>query len=294
MGGLIAKFSINPPMYGIVTLYHGGGGEINIIVAYLGRDDITGEVVCNVCVKNNCAYNYTNSDQKYIFTCKGIDLSHNKFSTYSIFNAIQATSSNQSGNINYDDDFTLSAWMFYDKTTQKPTYIERTRLNIYSGSFVAYLTNVYYNANYYNEFHVYCWNEKSLSYNPIIGDYSVGSSAFKTGKAAIYNDWVYMTICKKDALLYYFVNGALVRKVDLGNYAKIYFSDTAQTIASANMQTSYNNERQLYIDDLVCIKGQCLWTEDFTVPTEPLLGDLGYKHIIYPYNMNENDSMKIN
>ena len=48
------------------------------------------------------------------------------------------------------------------------------------------------------------------------------------------------------------------------------------------------------IDDYVLIIDQCLWTEDFTVPTEPLLGDLGYKHIIYPYNMNENNSMKIN
>lgn len=96
-------------------------------------------------------------------------------------------------------------------------------------------------------------------------------------------EWKYYSITKKDNIIYFFVNGKKIRE----------FTYTLPFAFNCAACDRYNGGNGC-IDDYVLIIDQCLWTEDFTVPTEPLLGDLGYKHIIYPYNMNENNSMKIN
>ena len=49
----------------------------------------------------------------------------------------------------------------------------------------------------------------------------------------------------------------------------------------------------IYMDDIVVIKDQCLWTEKFIPPTDALVGNSPkYMQVLYPF-VNEKDRLKI-
>lgn len=103
---------------------------------------------------------------------------------------------------------------------------------------------------------------------------------------ASFGQWNYYTITKKGSMMYYFRDGKLLYSQDISNISNYYLENNGDLRFYSGFAGANNQPH--YIDDIVFIKDQCLWTEDFTLPTEPLIGDLESKQVIFPHHKISN------
>lgn len=98
--------------------------------------------------------------------------------------------------------------------------------------------------------------------------------------------WNYYTIAKKGSMMYYFRDGKLLYSQDISNICNYYLENKGDLRFYSGFVGA--NNKPHYVDDIVLIKDQCLWTEDFALPTEPLIGDLESKQVIFPHHKISN------
>lgn len=226
----------------------GGGVKINK-VAYLNKEDITGKVLLNVHAENgyivNSTYDDINIDTNNVLVSVGIGNSDTKFNSYSmeIPGAIPIPES-------ITGDFTFSCWAKYDSR---------------SGNGVCLQTYPIFN-RYAIGYEFNDQNSGDKQHDVYMG-YLGNFEHFKYITPMKYT-WMHIAITKKDKVCYIFRDGELLLSGSI--------SDNFVTSLLANPQLSASIE--YYGDDIVVIKDQCLWTENFTPPTEPLIG----------YNMKHN------
>ena len=64
-----------------------------------------------------------------------------------------------------------------------------------------------------------------------------------------------------------------------------YFDSSHFLFQNINENGNFNTDNNFYLDDFVFISNQCLWTSDYTVPKEPLIGDIGNAQTLWD-NLN--------
>ena len=82
--------------------------------------------------------------------------------------------------------------------------------------------------------------------------------------------WKHIAIVSHNGKITFFINGTSQTATAYQEYNK---TGTQVWLTSS-----------LNIDDLCLILNQAVWTDNFTPPEEPLLGDLKYKTVLYPKN----------
>ena len=88
------------------------------------------------------------------------------------------------------------------------------------------------------------------------------------------DEWNFLALTKKDNVLYWFVNGKLVKTFSMAaSYIPLFYSDHEKFEVCIE-DTYISNES-------VVIKNQALWTEDFEVPTDVLIGEQKYNYILW-------------
>lgn len=257
-------------------------------MAYLSEDDITGQVILNLHTNNNEIINNTNInlDRPNIkFHSEGIssNSSIKKFSNTPISNDIGVFINDNELKIGYDTDFTISNWIY--KTINGTAESANFHTIVADSDYWIGLRN----AN--NNFQV---TAQSLSGSSValISSYDTISS--------IRGSWYHTAITKKGLNLYWFVNGKMIYHYTISeSNAKNEFFNPSGYQHIHTRVWNYNSSgkeitRVMYSDDVVFVKDQCLWTADFTVPTEPLIGQSKFNMIIYPQNLNKNNGIKIN
>lgn len=110
---------------------------------------------------------------------------------------------------------------------------------------------------------------------------------YTTGKVT-FNSWRHYAITKKGNTAYFFKDGKMIhsRTIPNENYhtflSRSRFRIINNDIRGDGGLTLNNN---FYLDDFVFISNQCLWTSDYTVPKEPLIGDIGNAETLWD-NLN--------
>lgn len=99
--------------------------------------------------------------------------------------------------------------------------------------------------------------------------------------------WFHIAEVKKDDSLYFFQNGKLLNKFQMNeSQLKHVFDDTGIYFELSQYSSSSSPLLNFLTNDVVLLSGQALWTADFDLPTEPLLGDFQEKEqIIFPHNI---------
>lgn len=106
----------------------------------------------------------------------------------------------------------------------------------------------------------------------------------------IYGKWHHFAITRKSGTIYYFIDGKIKGTYNSANI-KDYFVNTNgyELCIVDGAESGY----RAYLDDIVVIKDQCLWSSEFDPPTEKLVGyDLPYTQTLYS-SVNEKDKIKI-
>ena len=81
--------------------------------------------------------------------------------------------------------------------------------------------------------------------------------------------WKHIAVVLHNRKFTFYVNGTKQADIEYSEYE----------------DSEYNNLCEFYFlntDDLCLILNQAIWTDNFTPPEEPLLGDLKYKTVLYP------------
>ena len=89
--------------------------------------------------------------------------------------------------------------------------------------------------------------------------------------------WKHIAVVSHNGKITFYVNG--IRQIDIAYQEYDY--------------REYNEvwyDHMLFADDRCLILNQAVWTDNFTPPEEPLLGDLRYKAMLYPKNAIITDS----
>lgn len=229
-------------------------------MAYLSEDEITGTVNINIHASDDGKIINSTKSGQIIYkdmkgTNSGLCTNCTKFRKYSIASTNFWIESNNNGL----NDFTMCAWVY-------PVKYNDTDFALYSldteASAFAESNNGPFEGN--NEIvHI-------TSY----GDHIVGKATF--------NSWRHYAITKKNNTVYFFKNGKMRYSM---NPDSIHFNNGHFAFQNLNKNSNYNTDNNFYLDDFVFISGQCLWTSDYTVPKEPLIGDIGNTEILWD-NLN--------
>ena len=183
-------------------------------------------------------------------------------------------------------DFTFSVWGYVTKEFS-------FKIGSYAGSsYVA--ENGYYIIGF-----VFCINDQtSILCQTASPTYGEENTLYKYSKP-ITNAWHHYAVCHSNNMLYWFFDGELVKTLDISDpkyqdYITNHgiFKTYTETDNCANW---YNNSDTVYMDDIVIIKDQCLWTKNFTPPTDVLVGNSPkYMQVLYGHpSVNKKDRLKI-
>ena len=107
---------------------------------------------------------------------------------------------------------------------------------------------------------------KKITANINFGD-KINLTSFDDGG----DPWKYIAITLHNRKFAFYING--IKQVDAA-YQEYESRKWAEVC----------NTRNMYIDDICLILNQAVWTDNFTPPKEPLLGDLKYKTELWPEN----------
>ena len=258
-------------------------------MAYLSNDQITGKVLVNLHSDGLAIYNNTsverNIEKQEIYSIdKPVSTDITKFSKGSILNEFNVPIGED-----ISGDFTFSVWGYVTNGYEFEFKI---------GSYAPGSSYVSKNEWYMFGF-VYVPNDQTSI------NCQLGSSVISVWKNSIYsksviNAWHHYAVCRSNNMLYWFVDGELANSLDISdskyqnfvtNHGK--FKMYTETDNCRDWNSSSNST--VYMDDMVIIKDQCLWTKKFTPPTDVLVGNpLKYTQVLYPYpSINEKDRLKI-
>ena len=254
-------------------------------MAYLSSDQITGKVLVNLHSDGLAIYNNTsikrNIKKQEIYSIdKPVSTNITKFSKGSILNEFNIPIGED-----LSGDFTFSMW----------GYVTNGRLFHFKiGSYAPGPSSAWENGWYVigfvsdDQFYIVCAFGSSA-----YGDESTIHSYSKP----ITNAWHHYAVCHSNNMLYWFVDGELLRSADISD-SKYQNFITNHGLCKTYMETEWRNSGDtIYMDDMVVIKDQCLWREKFTPPTDVLVGNSPkYMQALYPYSstiVNEKDRLKI-
>lgn len=223
-------------------------------MAYLSSDKITGTVNINIYASDDGRIiNSTKSGSIYTKgssgTNSGLCSNCRKFRKYSIASTRFEIQSNHNGL----NDFTMCAWVY-------PVKYGNTDFAIVSMSTKEYAFIEGNNGNY----------------NCGINTAIQGQGSYLVGKAT-FNSWRHYAITKKGNIVYFFKNGKMIHSETIADNRYLDSSHFLfQNInKSGDNIYGFDTGNNFYLDDFVFISNQCLWTSDYTVPEEPLIGDIG-------------------
>ena len=257
-------------------------------MAYLSNDQITGKVLVNLHSDGLAIYNNTSIErnikkQEIYSVDKPVTTDMTKFSKGSIL-----TGFNVPIGEDISGDFTVSAWMYVTNG-----YEFEFRIGSYGVDSSNMATNGYYIIG------VQHIDETSV----LIVLTTPGDRNEISYSKTITNAWHHFAICHSNNMLYWFIDGELIRSEDISdpkyqnfitNHGK--FKMYTQIDNCFNWSSS-GGSSTVYMDDIVVIKDQCLWTKKFTPPTDVLVGNsLKYTQVLYPYpyaTVNEKDRLKM-
>lgn len=150
-------------------------------------------------------------------------------------------------------EFTLALWVYckFDKYTSGTSF-----LNGYINLFA---------------------NDSTRKITGRINGYGSNDEVYLTSCNDGEDPWKHIAVVSHNGKITFYVNGT--RQID---------------VAYQEYQSSKYNEvwydHMLFADDRCLILNQAVWTDNFTPPEEPLLGDLRYKAMLYPKNAIITDS----
>ena len=256
-------------------------------MAYLSRDDITGEVFINIHANNSFIYNYADKDYISLITWIGsprkdqIKFSNSSIALLAIFLGNKKFTS--------DKDFTVSLWMYNPNNmdTNQATEISLIQQNNYDSNVLqnSYFIDLqpmkkYYSTSNITNFEIMHVQNNSYSYLV-----SYPNNVYNFSDLA--DRWVHTAIVKHDNLLKVFIDGKSKYSYQFSDSdAANWFGQTYQYIS-----ISTSSPYIAYFDDLVIINDQALWTQDFDVPTDYLIEGSENKRILYPFNINKNNNI---
>lgn len=106
----------------------------------------------------------------------------------------------------------------------------------------------------------------------------------------IYGKWHHFAITRKSGTIYYFIDGKIKGTYDSAGIGDYFVNTNGYEV---NIVNGAESGSQAYLDDIVVIKDQCLWSSEFVPPTEKLIDyDLPYTQTLYS-SVNEKDKIKI-
>ena len=253
----------------------------------MSSDQITGKVLVNLHSDGLAIYNNTsikrNIEKSQIYSAsKPVTTDMAKFSKGSILNEFNVPIGED-----ISGDFTFSIWGYVTNGYEFEFKI---------GSFGAGSSDVSDNGWYMFGF-VYVLNDQT-SIMCQLGSSVINVWENTTYSKTITNAWHHYAACRSNNMLYWFVDGELANSLDISdskyqNFVTNHgiFKMYTETDNCRNWNSSSNST--VYMDDIVVIKDQCLWTEKFTTPTDVLVGNSPkYMQVLYPY-ANEKDRLKI-
>lgn len=232
-------------------------------MAYLSPEQITGQVIFNTYAKNGCVINSTDHESSIntddILNKQWSITADPKFHKYSYSSdtIIRLKTSMES-------DFTYCGWV---KRDHLENYIQ-LKLGTYD--------YFYGRANYYTSGFFYNSSLKRASVistdpniqNPSFDPNNLSSVPFNI------DEWNFLALTKKDNVLYWFVNGKLVKTFSMpASYIPLFYADHENF--EVCIESYYTS------NESVVIKNQALWTEDFEVPTDVLIGEQKYNYILW-------------
>lgn len=253
-------------------------------MAYLSSDQITGKVLVNLHSDGLAIYNNTsikrNIEKQEIYSIdKPVSTNITKFSKGSILNGFNVPIGED-----ISRDFTVSAWMYVTNG-----YEFEFRIGSYGVDSSNMATNGYYIIGVQNI------DEASV----LIVLTARGDRNEISYSKTIANAWHHFAICHSNNVLYWFIDGELIRSEDISDPK---YQNFITNHGKFKMYTQIDNcfnwssgSSTVYMDDIVVIKDQCLWTEKFTPPADVLVGNSPkYMQVLYPYSsVNEKDRLKI-
>ena len=264
-------------------------------MAYLSRDKITGHVIFNICARENDVVNsIRESDINIHPVIRGVDRisSSGNISKYCMdtgFISIKPRDYKAFTEIfNPKIDYTLSCWIYTEDSNRTDLFFNKLSDNhsdiafgqcIHGGTGGNGSGDYTYIAVYNNSYS-----------GSKMHRYTVDDSARVVGT------WFHIAEVKKDDTLYFFKNGKLLNKFQMNeSQLKYVFDDTGIYFALTQYSIYSSAPLNFLANDVVLLSGQALWTTDFDLPTEPLLGDFQEKEqIIFPHNIDDQNNMKVN
>ena len=244
-------------------------------MAYLSSDQITGKVLVNLHSDGLAIYNNTSIErniekQKIYHNVVTVSPSNSKFNKGSIFGWIRIpVGEDLSG------DFTYSTWA----NIVSGDY--RIRMGVYKQTNSGlYYKSISISKNYgFQRAEVYKYDISSVV-NPYRNIFSDN----------IYGKWHHFAITRKSGTIYYFIDGKIKGTYDSTSIEDYFVNTNGYEL---NIVNGAESGYQAYLDDIVVIKDQCLWSSEFDPPTEKLIGyDLPYTQTLYS-SVNEKDKIKI-
>ena len=252
-------------------------------MAVFSKDQITGKVIINArAEESKTIINYTNSDSDTIQSCGAnnfkIDGYTTKINKYSIkTDGFYICPKNMETLFKSDKDFTWCFWGYPVRYSENNFYMwmANKKDNGYGTHFTE--NNNGKGAPNTNNMVIL---ERSISWYRDI-ERSTGEATF--------DSWRHYAITKKGNIIYFFKNGKVVYSVSISDSIKnMYFDSDGGT----GFSISYNSYAgYFYLDDFIFISDQCLWTSDYAIPKEPILGYDGKYQEIYPRNYNKNNKI---
>jgi len=264
-------------------------------MAYLSRDKITGHVVFNICARENDVVNsIRESDINIHPVIRGVDRisSSGNISKYCMdtgFISIKPRDYKAFTEIfNSKIDYTLSCWIYTEDSNRTDLFFNKLSDNHSTIMFGKSIRGG-------------CGGIGSGDYTYICV-YNVSSRDDKMyygtveDNARVVGTWFHIAEVKKDDTLYFFQNGKLLNKFQMNTSQLKYVFDDTGIYFTLSKSSRYSSAPLNFLaNDVVLLSGQALWTSDFDLPTEPLLGDFQEKEqIIFPHNIDDQNNMKVN
>lgn len=263
-------------------------------MAYLSEDEITGHVVFNICTRKNVVVNSIRESGIDIHPAiSGVDRisSSGNIGKYCMdagFLSIKPRDYKAFAEVyNSKLDYTLSYWAYTEDSDRTDFFFYKCSDNHSDIAFGKAINGGMGGIG-----------SGDYTYIAIYNDSSIDSKMYRNtvkDSTRVVGTWFHMAEAKKDDTIYFFQNGKLLNKFQMNEaQLKHVFDDTGIHFNLLNYSSSSSSSLSFLTNDVVLLSGQALWTADFDVPTEPLLGDFQEKEqIIFPYNIDDKNNIKV-
>ena len=245
--------------------------------------DITGDIIFNIRALDNgtivnLANDHTGINTQYRPTGQVLK-TQTKFSKYSMHGSYDHGnfySYIKPGCLNLTNtDFTISLWIY--------------RSGVYSGGYgrCEELFGFWKNPNRGQDgIFVLRTGQDSDDRIVIIENVNVTEIMHVSGPQVPYNQWVHVALTRQNYIYRVFLNGVKSIETSFSSGACLKNSSTVQSLSGIG---GSNSNLSIYVDDYIFIKGQALWTSNFTPPTDYIYTpttEVTKHNIIFPNNIS--------